>query len=95
MSRQAKHEVCVCLVTYLNLTSNKGKMMKKTDKYTKFILTAIAIGLFANAGVDIIKPAKADDDHIISTILNCIDGSKIKESLIGGYELSLSIYCFR
>jgi len=51
--------VCVCLVAYLNLTSNKGKAMKKTDKYTKFILTAIALGLFLNAGVDIIKPAKA------------------------------------
>ena len=62
----------------------------KTDKYTKLILTAIAIGLFVNAGVDIIKPAKADDDYIISRILFCIDGSKMKEKT---YGYKLSTYC--
>ena len=61
--------------------------MKKTDKYTKFILTAIALGLFLNAGVDIIKPAKADDSHIIRRILFCIDGSSISSSG------SFSTYC--
>ena len=71
------------------LTNNKGETKMKTDKYTKFILTAIAIGLFANAGVDIIKPAKADDGYIINRILVCIDGSTMREnSLFGGYRLS-------
>ena len=58
----------------------------KTDKYTKFILTVIAVGLFVNAGIDIIEPAMADDRHIIQRILFCIDGSSIS----GG---SLSTYC--
>jgi hypothetical protein len=58
----------------------------KTDKYTKFILTVIAVGLFVNAGIDIIEPAMADDSYIIKRILYCIDGSSIS----GG---SLSTYC--
>jgi len=32
----------------------------KTDFYTKFILTVIAIGLFANAGSDFIGEARAE-----------------------------------
>ena len=66
--------------------------MKKTDKYTKFILTAIALGLFLNAGVDIIKPAKADDSsYIISRILNCIDYSTIAPT--GGDWYSIRVNC--
>jgi hypothetical protein len=49
----------------------------KTDKYTKFILTIIAIGLFVNAGIDVVEPAMADDNYIIKRILYCIDGSDI------------------
>ena len=58
----------------------------KTDKYTKFILTVIAIGLFVNAGVSVVEPAVADDSHIIQRILYCIDGSDVS----GG---TLSTYC--
>ena len=58
----------------------------KTDKYTKFILTVIAIGLFVNAGIDLVEPAVADDSYIISRILYCIDGSSISGD-------SLSTYC--
>ena len=58
----------------------------KTDKYTKFILTVIAIGLFVNAGIDLVEPAVADDSYIISSILYCIDGSTISGN-------SLSTYC--
>jgi hypothetical protein len=66
--------------------------MEKTDKYTKFILTAIALGLFLNAGVDIIKPAKADDSsYIISRILNCIDSSTIAPT--GGDYYYISLRC--
>ena len=66
--------------------------MKKTDKYTKFILTAIALGLFLNAGVDIIKPAKADDSYIINRILSCIDSSDIYPLESDGYY-SISLRC--
>ena len=58
----------------------------KTDKYTKLILTAIAVGLILNAGVNIIEPARADDDVIIQRILFCIDGSTISDG-------SFSTYC--
>ena len=58
----------------------------KTDKYTKFILTVIAVGLFINAGIDIVEPAMADDSHIIQRILFCIDGSSISNG-------SLVTYC--
>ena len=58
----------------------------KTDKYTKFILTVIAVGLFVNAGIDIVEPAMADDSYIIQRILFCIDGSNISNG-------SLSTYC--
>lgn len=65
--------------------TTKGYKMK-TDKYTKLILTAIAVGLILNAGVNIIEPARADDDVIIQRILFCIDGSTISDG-------SFSTYC--
>tara|TARA_A100001015_G_scaffold158014_1_gene175358 strand:+ start:206 stop:364 length:159 start_codon:yes stop_codon:yes gene_type:complete len=39
----------------------------KTDNYTKFILTVIALGLFINAGVDLIEPAQAKDHGSLRT----------------------------
>lgn len=60
----------------------------KTDKCTKFILAAIALGLFLNAGVHLIEPAQADDDYIINRILYCLDGSSIRNG-------RLSTYCNR
>ena len=59
----------------------------KTDKYTKFILTVIAVGLFVHAGIDIVGPAMADDKYIIQRILHCINGSSINK-----YG-SLSTFC--
>ncbi|MDC0551308.1 hypothetical protein OAO40_05180 [Amylibacter sp.] len=58
------------------------------DKYTKIVMTIIAVGLWVQIlqNFELIGPVKADDYHIISRILFCIDGSSIS----GG---SLSTYC--
>jgi len=56
------------------------------DLYTKTLLTVIAVSLFSIAVKDYISPALADDYHIISRILYCLDGSSIS----GG---TLTTYC--
>ena len=47
-------------IPYYDQNQLQGAVMK-TDNYTKFILTVIALGLFINAGVDLIEPAQAKD----------------------------------
>jgi hypothetical protein len=45
-----------------SLTAEKGRVMKseeKMDRTTKFLLAAIAAGLFANAGANLMRPAQA------------------------------------
>jgi hypothetical protein len=58
------------------------------DKYTKIVLTVIAVGLWIQViqSITVISPAKADDFNIINRILYCIDGSSIS----GG---ELRTYC--
>jgi len=52
----------------------------KTDRYTKVVLTLIAVGLFANAGVTLISEAKAQDAVHVFVVgsnplpVNCIAG---------------------
>ena len=52
------------------------------DKYTKIVLTVIAVGLWVQViqSITLVGPAKADDDYIITRILYCIDGSKIRNN---------------
>ena len=58
------------------------------DRYSKVVLTVIAIGLWTQIALslEIVTPAKADDYYIIQRILFCIDGSSIS----GG---TLTTYC--
>lgn len=49
------------------------------DKYTKIVLTVIAVGLWIQVfqSFTLVGSVKADDYNIISRILFCIDGSTI------------------
>jgi hypothetical protein len=49
------------------------------DRTTKILLAAIAIGLWANAGVSALRPATAQGfspftDRLLQEILNSVDG---------------------
>ena len=57
------------------------------DKYTKVILTVIAVGLWVQViqSFDLVSPAYADDYNIISRILYCIDGSSISSGTLSTY----------
>tara|TARA_B100000768_G_scaffold177819_1_gene192610 strand:- start:593 stop:781 length:189 start_codon:yes stop_codon:yes gene_type:complete len=57
------------------------------DKYTKTVLTVIAVGLWIQViqDVTVISPAKADDYDIINRILFCIDGSTISDGRLSTY----------
>ena len=52
------------------------------DRYSKVVLTVIAVGLWTQIALslNIVSPAKADDTYVIQRILYCIDGSSINSS---------------
>lgn len=57
------------------------------DKYTKIVLTVIAVGLWIQVfqSFTLVGSVKADDYNIISRILFCIDGSTISRGTFTTY----------
>ena len=68
-------------------------MVIKTDKVTKLLLGAIALGLFFNASEIIINKVLAGDAQ--NDIRHCMDGAKIVGFIDGGGYINAKIktYC--
>jgi hypothetical protein len=57
----------------------------KINLYTKVMLTVIAVALVTILARDVVSPAYAGDGNVISTILNCLDGSRINNGRFSTY----------
>ena len=67
-------------------------MVIKTDKITKLLLAAIALGLFFNASEIVINKVLAGD--ALNDIRQCMDGAKVVGTIDGGYiNAKIRTYC--